>query len=400
METLLTLAWTLLLGAVARLLTGFYLYLLPLQYLIAAAMVAWLESPESAHRTNPLSAFGLVEASSGGRSATQWQTLLRILFTPPFLLAGLVGFLPLLSGRRSLPEVFSGTRIVPLNPALDPRSPVAIRRAESRIRVVVRFYTVFSLAIAALVLLVPVRFESILDRPVVIQRETGIPESDEQLLAIYLDLSARNPDVVEFHVRLASLYYRNGMTADLRQELEEVRRLDPAHAILILLEDQGEGPGSLFGGPDSASAAVLQNLAQPAAPPDTAGDEGDSLSAQQDSLAGAADSLAGAADSLVAAEDSLASPGTYPDPYAGTLIPDTLEAPDVPDTSFTEQEDSTGEDGYLPDTLELPETEPVPMEIVPGEMPVIAEEDGDEAAAGEQPPAGQDGPGEEPGTPE
>ncbi len=247
METLLVLSWTLLLGSITRLLTGCYLYLLPLQYIISAALVAWLECPLSSHRTNPLAAFGLVEGSVDGKSANQWQSLVRVILTPPSLLLAGSGFLSILSGRRSIPEVLSRTRIVPLDPALDPRSTGAIKRAQNRIKIVVRAYTIFSLAIAVLILLVPVRVEHVLQ-----QREPDVPSSgedllgnDSELLAIYLDLSIRNPDRIEFHVRLASLYYRNGMLDDLEHELEEIRILDPDHAIL-LLEDSSATAGSGF----------------------------------------------------------------------------------------------------------------------------------------------------------
>jgi len=247
METLLVLSWTLLLGSITRLLADCYLYLLPLQYIISAALVAWLECPLSSHRTNPLAAFGLIEGSFDGKSANQWQSLVRVILTPPSLLLAGSGFLPILSRKRSIPEVLSRTRIVPLDPAFDPRSTGAIQRAQNRIKILVRAYTIFSLAIAVLILLVPVRVKHVLQ-----QREPDVPShveellgNDSELLAIYLDLSIRNPDRIEFHVRLASLYYRNGMLDDLEHELEVIRILDPDHAIL-LLEDTSATPGSEF----------------------------------------------------------------------------------------------------------------------------------------------------------
>ncbi len=349
METLLALAWTLLLGAVTRLLTGFYLYLLPLQYVISTALVAWLECPVSAHRTNPLAAFGLVEASTGGKTASQWQTLVRILLTPPFLLAAMSGFVPLFSGRRSLPELLSGTRIVPLDPALDPRSVESISRAESRIRVMVRSYTVFSLAIAALILLVPVRFDSILDQPRTVREDSGLIGNDDQLLAIYLDLSMKNPDRIEYHVRLASLYYRNGMKEDLRDELEEVRRLDPRHAILLLESELDYDFSCIFPEPDSLPDEVLQLLMAPAGDRYSTEDDTDSLQADPDSLA--LDFLP-SLDSLMMIEE----------PPAIELEP--VDSPTATDT--------------LQDTLVIPETIPLPTEILPEAMPLDTGQDGED----------------------
>jgi hypothetical protein len=361
METLLTLVWTLLLGAVTRLLTGFYLHLLPFMYIISASMVAWLESPVSASRTNPLSAFGLVEASTSGKSATQWQTLFRVLLTTPLMLCVMIGFVPLLSGGRSVPEILSRTRIVPLNPALDPRSPVAIRRAENRIRVMVRSYTVFSLAIAALILLVPVRLESILDRPVPARSDSGLTAEDQGLLEIYLDLSTSNPDEVEYHVRLASLYYRNGMEDDLRHELSEVRRLDPDHAILMLEEEYGEGCGFVFPEPDSVQEGP--SFYSPAPVPTLA-----------DSGAVAADTAASPADTLA------------------TLLPagaDTLAAADSLTAGGQAAEDSSGP--YpVPDTLVLPDITPPPAEIVPGPIPAGSGAGGGQGGSGAAlPPPGE-----------
>jgi hypothetical protein len=361
METLLTLVWTLLLGAVTRLLTGYYLWLLPFMYLISASMVAWLETPVSASRTNPLSAFGLVEASRSGKPATQWQTLFRVLLTTPLLLCVMIGFVPLLSGGRSLPEILSGTRIVPLNPALDPRSPVAIRRAENRIRVMVRSYTVFSLAIAALILLVPVRLESILDRPVTVRSDSSLTVEDRRLLEIYLDLSTSNPDEVEYHVRLASLYYRNGMEDDLRHELSEVRRLDPDHAILILEEDYVEGSGFVFPAPDSVP-------------------DGPSFYSQAP--------VPSSADSEAVAVDTTASPAdTLPPPLPAGA--DTLAASDSLTVAEPSAEDSSGPHP-VPDTLVLPDIAPPPMEIVPGPVPSGAGGSaGQGDSGGAQPPPGE-----------
>ncbi|MBN1434564.1 hypothetical protein JW921_07380, partial [Candidatus Fermentibacterales bacterium] len=67
--------------------------------------------------------------------------------------------------------------------------------------------------------------------------ERDLPGEERSLLAEYLSLSAAFPDSLEFHVRLASLYYRNSMAEDLMRELQQIRRLDPDHPILLLETD-------------------------------------------------------------------------------------------------------------------------------------------------------------------
>ncbi len=63
-----------------------------------------------------------------------------------------------------------------------------------------------------------------------------LPEHERELLIQYLELTSLHPEELEYHVRLASLYYRNGMERDLAEELQLIAGIDPEHAILILAD--------------------------------------------------------------------------------------------------------------------------------------------------------------------
>ncbi len=240
METALLLAWALMLDSVIRFATSAYLHILPLTFILAANILAWLEDPGVSRMADPMTAKGLAEVDSNGRKPPRWRTLLRLLVTPPALLLLMAGFLPVLSGRRSLPEVCAGVRLVALDPSLDPRRIDRIMSIRSRNRRTVLVYTFLSLAIAALIILIP------LDGRSGGGRAAGGPvqamdEHDRDLMATYLEQSALYPDSIEFHVRLASLYYRNEMKGDLEAELDYIERLDPGNPMLLLRQDL-EGP--------------------------------------------------------------------------------------------------------------------------------------------------------------
>jgi len=68
---------------------------------------------------------------------------------------------------------------------------------------------------------------------------------------LYLELAALHPDELEYHVRLASLYHRNNMLSDLENQLSEIRRLNPEHALLILGDTSRVGFDDLVSTPDS-----------------------------------------------------------------------------------------------------------------------------------------------------
>ena len=236
-EVPLVLSWTILAGAALSLLSGSIILLLPLGYLLAATILAWLEHTGSRTRLNcPLQAFGLAEMTLGGGRPTQWQTLRRIVFTPPLILIPGAAFLPGPGGDRTLLQWISGTRIVPLDSALDPRTEAEVRLGMRRAMLRVLSYMISSLVVAGLVFLIPPADPGRVSGGSSVEVQ-GLSRRDASLLTGYLEMSAIYPDSLEFHVRLASLYYRNGMIGDMHTELEHIRLLDPDHPMLLLGED-------------------------------------------------------------------------------------------------------------------------------------------------------------------
>ena len=242
LETVYILAWTLVVTALLRLLVGYYLYLLPPVYLLAAGLAAMLETSGDGRRLNPMTALGLstFRASDGSSPGSERQ-FLRLLVTPPLLLILGAGFLPMLWNRRSVPEMLSGVRVFEIEADIDPRPMRAIRTERKHSVISVVSTALLSLGVALLVLLTtpdhPIRLirAGVSDTP---GPAAELLSGEEQaLLAEYLTLSAQYPDSLAFHVRLASLYYRNDMTVDFVRELEEIRRLDPEHPLLLLEEE-------------------------------------------------------------------------------------------------------------------------------------------------------------------
>jgi hypothetical protein len=274
METALLLAWTFLLDSLLRLFTSMFLNAAPLFYIIAANLLAGLEDSRISSAADPLAVLGLAELDRRGRRPARWRTLIRLLLTPPAFLILMAGILPVLRGRRSLPEVAAGVKLYPLDPSLDPRPLGTILAARARNRKTVITYTLFSLAIAALFIAIPLPRGHYFDLGPRDAATGGMSAQDRQLLSYYLDEEARYPDSLEFHVRLASLYYRNAMQADLAVELGHIARLDPESPMLLLggdmsvdingliqpgdsfpeLDELGFGPDAGIPGSDSTSA--------------------------------------------------------------------------------------------------------------------------------------------------
>lgn len=281
METAILLAWAILLDAIIRLVTDAFLGALPVLYTMVAILLAWLEDARVSSPADPLTAKGLAEVDRRGRMPSRWRTLVRVLLTGPSFILLLAGFWPVFRGGRSLPEVAAGVKLVPLDPALDPRPLGEIMTHRARNRKTVLAYTILSLVMAAALVVVHMPHAPLLARQDS-RADAGMTQQDRQLLAGYLELSAMFPDSLEFHVRLASLYYRNGMGADLARELCEVERLDPGNPILLLREDLDEAleetlqpldslpePGPLgFGRPPSVTLDSLDSDSA-GAPPDS-----------------------------------------------------------------------------------------------------------------------------------
>lgn len=302
METALLLAWALLLDSIFRFATSAFLNILPLTYLAAANILAWLEDPTVFRMADPMTAKGLAEVDSNGRIPPRWRTLLRLLVTPPSFLLLLAGFLPVLRGRRSLPEVAAGVRIVLLDPSLDPKPIEKIMERQRNNRRMVLGYTFLSLSIAALIVLLPIGRERVARRAAA-TAYPAMSEEDRNLLSLYLDMTTRFPDSLEFHVRLASLYYRNGMLEDVSTELEVVERLDASNPILLLRQDLPTDPDSLTAPGEGFPAISELGFGPP-------GDlEADSLGADSTSAdSAAADNPAATAESAPAPAPAQADP--------------------------------------------------------------------------------------------
>ncbi len=235
-EIALVLSWTFLADILLSLLSGSIILLFPLSYFLASTILAWLEHSGSRIRLNcPLQAFGLAEVTLEGGRPTQWQTLRRLFFTPPLLMLAGAAFLPIPGRSRTLLQWISGTRIVPLDTALDPRTDTEVSLARRKARLRVLAYLLSSLLAATIVFLMPPDTGTTEDSRTLVAQ--GLPEQEAILLTGYLEMAAVYPDSIEFHVRLASLYYRNGMLEDLTLELERISQLDPYHPMLLLGQD-------------------------------------------------------------------------------------------------------------------------------------------------------------------
>lgn len=227
LETLLVLSWTILGASLLALFWSGWFWSLPLFYLIATGLAAGVENTT---RQSPATALGVT--IHGER--TYGMKLLRIGLTPPLLLLGMAGYIRCFKGKLSLPEAASGSDFRELDLQLDPRPRAIVMAGRSVAKKWVTAYSISAFIVsAAMFLLANPLIED--DRAAGLQGIHGeMSESDRELLAMYLELSSIHPDELEYHVRLASLYHRNDMLHDLRNQLEEIRRLNPEHSMLIL----------------------------------------------------------------------------------------------------------------------------------------------------------------------
>lgn len=385
LEISVILSWTLLLEALFSLLSGNWYLLLPVSYLLSVTMLAWLEKSRiKTIEQSPFEALGLAEISVHGRNPSEWQTLRRLLFTPPLILSG-IGLIPVPLKKMTLLQLISDTRIVPLNIDMDPRTNGEIQRVRHRALLKVIAYTITSLIVTAIIVFVPPAnvVSDGIDQHRAISR---LPQEEEELLAAYLELKTLYPDSIEFHVRLASLYYRNNMEADLVLELEEVRRLDPDHSILLLGEDLSVNMEDLMVDGDSTSADSKETFAY--LTPITQETEEISLTGDSDSLPAepvpielnliASDSIR-IPDDTVFADSTILLDDTLSDSLIIPEIDDALLLPPLPDrSSVTEPQDSLDQ-GVEVDEFPL-ETEQEDSLIILPEVEVPEAEDLQESA--------------------
>jgi hypothetical protein len=237
LEALLALTWSFLLYSLAGLVVSNHALSLPLWYVVACLMVSLLERLPILGEASPLRALGMLQLNARGEAPGFLRVFVRVLLTPPCLLVLTLGLVPAGLGRSSVPEAISGIRLVRTIPALDPRNPETIYKQRGSILGRVFAYALLSLAAAGTVASLPRPSIKLGTQVAVRDTLRTMVGPDRELLRSYLELSALYPDSIEYHVRLASLYYRNDMRQDLRNELLQIRRLDPHHPMLLLGED-------------------------------------------------------------------------------------------------------------------------------------------------------------------
>jgi len=350
-ETVLTGGWGLLLFAAVRLITGGTITAAaPACYLAAVLLATWVERRCRWRRGSPLTFLGLEAVTTGGNTPGPWKTFTRILLTPPSLLAACAGYLPLLAGRRALPEILSGTMLLTLQPQLDPRPERVMRAERAQSRRLVLSYSLLSLAAGLLVMLVPVRAPGE-GGTRHLAEASGLGGEDGALLVYYLDKVQRHPDSLEFHVRLASLYYRNDMEGDLAVELGEIARLDPDHPMLLLSQDLSVDIDRLLQPDSTVSDSAVMAAA----------------SASSDSAAVDSDSTGGEASADAPDSVALPSDAEADSSVTGRQTP--------PDTSAAERADTLSGPGPQPpqadsaDHAATPEVEPAPADSAAAERP-------------------------------
>lgn len=390
LELAVILSWTFLLDTVFNFISGNWFILLPVSYLLAVTMLAWLERARTGTRGQcPLEAFGLAEIRLNGFRPSEWQTLRRLLMTPPFLLLLCIGLIPLPRTGKTILQMISGTRIVPLDSNMDPRPAEEVFRSRRKALMKVISYAMVSLMVATIIILVPPELSG-LRTGGRIPSIHSLPSNERELLASYLEMKSMYPDSLEFHVRLASLYYRNNMEEDLLLELGQIRRIDPDHSILILerdlsvtMEDLMIEQDSTFG--DFIPATVTEETAPPAdedtVAQDPAVQEADSVSlriASSDSIDAPVDSVS-TADPIetydVAEEDSLILPAeedTIPETVPPVFSPDEA-VPEAPPDSIVTDDTTTVVIVNSTETPEVTESTEFPEVTESTESPVVTD---------------------------
>ncbi|PIE51528.1 hypothetical protein CSA37_11000 [Candidatus Fermentibacteria bacterium] len=319
-ESLFVIAWGALGGALLMPFTVLW-YLGTVPALITTAWV--LAGIELKGHTGPLQAYEVRQYSSDGRrKVSKIRTFFRILLTSILFPALMINCLPLLFEKRSMPEIFSGTKLTVVDRRLDPRPEKEIearrKAAVNRSRILI----IVPLAAAAAVFIMKHSVPEAVNLPAA-ETEYSLPEHERELLSHYLEMTTIHPEELEYHVRLASLFYRNGMEDDLIHQLEIIEEIDPDHAILILGEPEEFCFEELIPEEDTLAmeeVTVVTIETEPAA---------EDSSASDSTNAAAADSLVASADTATVSEpDTLVIPST--DLQTDTLPSDTIPASEPP----------------------------------------------------------------------
>jgi hypothetical protein len=376
-ETLFTAAWAALAGALFLIFTELWVYsLLPAALLV----IHFLVSAELSGEGSMLVALGIEQhRSDGSGMPSQKAVYYRVLLSVVFFLPLLIGYITLLFGKASLPELVTGIRLTEVNRALDPRDPSLIKKVarKAAIRAGTLVIVPMIAAVAMFILLHSTPSTILLQSP---GTSTTLSEQDQELLTHYLELTALHPEELEYHVRLASLYHRNNMQQDLINELAVIGEMDSTHAIMLLADTTSFSFNQLepLSG-DSTEylyANVHVGLLETSSADSTKADSTavDSLDVQPDSTA-----LAGVADSFaVIRTDTVPEiTGSTPETVSDSLSPAPAQEPDSMETasiSAAEEPDSTETTSpppsEEPDSTETATTPPAAETQVTEEEPV------------------------------
>ncbi len=232
-ETIFTVAWGALGGTLFLPLTNLWGYAI-----LPAALISihFLVSMELSGDGSPLVSLDIKQHTADGKRNTSRQAVyFRILLSVILFPAALIGYIPLLFGKTSLPELITGIRLNAVDRGFDPRPESVIAGIQRK--ATIRFRTLATVPLAAtaaaLILLHSTPVAMSLQTA---QVQDGLPEHEQELLTHYLGLTTLHPEELEYHVRLASLYHRNNMQQDLMNELTVIAGIDSTHAILILAD--------------------------------------------------------------------------------------------------------------------------------------------------------------------
>ncbi|MEA3265839.1 MAG: hypothetical protein U9P42_02695 [Candidatus Fermentibacteria bacterium] len=346
-ETLFATAWGALAGALFLPLTSLWVYAILPGILLS---IHFLVSMELSGSGSPLISLEIRQYTANRqKSVSRIRIYCRILLTVILFPVVLIGYVPLLFGKTSFPELFTGLRITATDRRFDPRPLSTINAIVRKASIRIRTLTIvpFAAAAAAFILLHSVPSVMLLNTAEI---QDGLTEVEEELLTHYLELTALHPEELEYHVRLASLYYRNNMEQDLMNELTIIAEIDSTHAILILADTTAFTFEMLEPVPDDSSGIDLT------IPVMTISDvQADSTAADST----ASDSLEIQADSteLAADPDSLSLISTPADTI--TIFQDTIpeELPDTLSTDSYQEEIDIPAEVTEPAIIEVPETE-------------------------------------------
>ena len=252
-ETLFVIAWAALAGALFLPLTSLWIF-----SMLPAALIAinFLTAMELSGESSPLVSLELEQhPANGARVVSRMSVYFRILLTVLLFPALLTGYVTLLFGAVSIPELITGIRLTVVNRGLDPRPRSVIRDIVRKTGIRLRALIIVPMAAAAAAFLLLHSAPSVISMQSAEVQE-GLPAEEQELLTHYLELTAIHPEELEYHVRLASLYYRNDMQQDLMNELTIIEGIDSTHAILLLADTTAFTFGQLEPLPEDSSAGL------------------------------------------------------------------------------------------------------------------------------------------------